>query len=233
MENLYYFLMSLVVLFPFISGLVRLKDIGQTYWPFLLMITAAVIAEVTSYITIGIWKTNTAVINIYSLVECLLIITQFYYWRYYSNTRRWYPLFGLACIIIWIIDNLVSGNVVSSVGVLYRISSAFIIVVLSINEINYLIIHDSRKLLKNARFLICTGFLIYFLYQILLEGSIYIHHMKENATAVKIIELSMYINLFVNIVYGIAVWFIPKRTKLRFKNTAEADLFRDQYHTKV
>lgn len=213
-----YFLMSLVVLFPFISGLVRAREIWQTYWPFVLVLTAAVLAEICNYITIEIWRNNTAVINIYSLVESLLIIAQFYYWRLYSRTRRWYPWFGLACIVIWIIDNLITGNMVTSVGAVFRISAGFILVILSINEINYLLIHDSRNLLRNARFLICTSWLIYFLYQILLEGSIYIHHMKQNTTAVKIIELSMYINIVVNIVYGIAIWFIPKKTKLKFKD---------------
>ena len=65
------------------------------------------------------------------------------------------------------------------IGTIFRVSEAFILVILSINEINYLLINDNKNLLKNARFLICAGFLIYFLYQILLEGSIYISSQQK------------------------------------------------------
>lgn len=221
MKNLNNFLISLVVLFPFISGLVRLRVMSRLYRPFLLLITLAVITEVVNYVLIHFYRQgNSIVINIYSLVESLLIIAQFYYWRLHSRTRRWYPYFGALCIIIWITENLLTGSV-WEIGTIFRVSSAFVVVILSINEINYLLINDNKSLLKNSRFLICAGFLIYFLYQILLEGSFYITLKEDNAMAGRIIAFFVYINLLVNIIYGIAVWFIPKRTSLTFKDRIE------------
>jgi len=218
MKNLDYFLLSMVVLFPWIAGLVRFRNMRKMYRPFILLITIAVLTEIISRITINNFHTNNnAIINIYSLIEYVLIITQFYYWRYHSRTRRWYPYFGLFCVIIWIIENLVMGHVMKDVGTVFRVSSSFIVVILTINEINYLIINENRNLLKNSRFLICIGFLIYFLYEILLEGSIYISQQEKNSTASKIIELSMYVNVLVNIIYGIAVCLIPRRSTITFK----------------
>lgn len=214
------FLLSLVILFPFISGLVRLKNIRNMYLPFIALIAVATVTELASFVTIKHYENNSPVINIYSLAEYGLIIYQFYCWRYYSRTKKWYPVFGVFCMLIWIIENLVIGHI-TYVGPVFRVSSAFVLVILSINEINYLLIHENRNLLKNARFLICTGFLIYFLYQILLEGSIYISQQEKNATADRIIELSMYINALANIVYGIAAWLIPKKTLFNFKNAVE------------
>lgn len=219
--NLKNFLISMVVLFPLISGLVRLSKISRLYRPFLLLIAVAFLTEVINYISIERIRNNSAAINIYSLAESLLIIAQFYYWRYYSRTRRWYPYFGILCIVIWVFDNLYLGNVLTEVGAIYRISAAFVLVVLTINEINYLIINDSRSLLKNARFLICTGFLIYFLYQILLEGSTYIGRKEKNISTRQILELAIYINIVINIIYGIAIWFIPKRISLSLKDRIE------------
>jgi len=65
--------------------------------------------------------------------------------------------------------------------------------------------------------------LIFFLYQILLEGSIYISNQSQQQGSItaRIIEVSSYINAFVNIIYGIAVWYIPKRTSLQFKDRIE------------
>jgi hypothetical protein len=215
------FLMSMTVLFPFISGLVRLRMISRLYRPFLLLIATGVLSEIISRIAINYFRNNAVVLNIFSLTECLLIIAQFYYWRYHSRTRRWYPYFGILCIGIWIWENIFYRNGFVEVGTVFRVSEAFILVILSINEINYLLINDNKSLLKNARFLICAGFLIYFLYQILLEGSIYISSQQKGSIANRIIELSSYINAFVNIIYGIAVWYIPKRTSLQFKDRIE------------
>lgn len=221
------FLLSLIVLFPAISGVIRWKQISPRYRPFIILMMIAVLTEVINYIAIDLTSDNNAVINIYSLVESLLIISQFYFWRYYSNTRRWYPWFGIACIIIWIVENLVISKI-GYVGTVFRISSAFVLITLSINEINYIIINESRNLLRNARFLICTSFLIYFLYQLLLEGSLYISAQGKNAPVDQLIYLYNFMNGFINIIYGIAVWFIPKRTSLHFKNTEEGDIFHVQ-----
>lgn len=217
------FLMSMTVLFPFISGLVRLRMISRLYRPFLLLIATGVLSEIISRIAINYFRNNAVVLNIFSLTECLLIIAQFYYWRYHSRTRRWYPYFGIVCIGIWIWENLFYRDGFVEVGTVFRVSEAFILVILSINEINYLLINDNKNLLKNARFLICAGFLIFFLYQILLEGSIYISNesKQQGSITARIIEVASYINAFVNIIYGIAVWYIPKRTSLQFKNRIE------------
>lgn len=217
----FFFVLSMTILFPFISGLVRVGKISRLYRPFLLLIATGVLTEIINRITINYLRSNNVVINIYSLTECLLIIAQFYYWRFHSRTRRWYPYFGILCIAIWIWENLYYRDVTTEVGTIFRVSEAFILVILSINEINYLLINDNKNLLKNARFLICAGFLIYFLYQILLEGSIYISTQQTGGITNKIIEVSSYINAFVNIIYGIAVWYIPKRTSLVFKDRIE------------
>jgi hypothetical protein len=217
MDPLESFLLSLIVLFPCISGLIRWKKIRQMYQPFVILMTVAALTEVLNFIKIGSLRGNNNInINVYSLIEYLFIIAQFYYWRYYSHTRRWYPWIGLACVIVWIVENLIIGNFIY-IGTVFRISSAFILVILSINEINYVLINESRYLLKNARFIICTGFLIFFLYQVLLEGAIYLTTKGDNPTANKIIDLFNYINAFVNIIYGIAVWYIPKRISLEFR----------------
>lgn len=205
------FLLSLIVLFPCISGLVRWNKIRQMYQPFLILMIIGAVTEFVNYYGGIKGKDNNITLNVYSLLEWTFIIAQFYYWRYYSHTRRWYPYIGIVCLVLWFIEIFYLSNI-REIGVIFRLASAFLIVTLSINEINYIIINESRELLKNARFLICTGFLIYFLYQLLLEGFIYITaDEKDNTTANQIIELSFYINAFVNVIYGIAVWFIPKR----------------------
>jgi len=217
----FFFLLSMTILFPFISGLVRLRTTSRLYRPFYILIAIGVLAEIANRIAIKEFRNNSGVINIFSLTECLLIIAQFYYWRYHSRTRRWYPYFGILCVGIWIWENLFYRSIFLEPGTIFRVSEAFVLVILSINEINYLLINDNKNLLKNARFLICAAFLIYFLYQILLEGAYYISNTQKGNITDKIIEVSSYINACINIIYGIAVWYIPKRTSLHLKDKIE------------
>lgn len=217
MQTLQSFLLSLAVLFPCVSGLIRLRSVSAAYHPFITLVTVAMATEIISFVAIRADGNNSAIINIYSLAEFGLILCQFYYWRLDSRTRQWYPWVAVVCAAGWIAENLVIGNI-NYVGPVFRAGSAFILVILSINEINYLIIHHNRSLLKNARFLICLGFVIYFLYEILYEGSFYISSQENNVTANKIIELFVYINLLVNIIYGVAIWLIPKKIFFNFKS---------------
>jgi hypothetical protein len=113
-------------------------------------------------------------------------------------------------------------------GHVFRISYAFLLVMLSINEINYLITHENRQLFRNARFLICMGFIIFFLYQVLFEGSLYIAETDGNtAISNKIISLAIYVNVLVNIIYAVAMLFIPEQMS-DFDRTMEK--YRKQYH---
>jgi hypothetical protein len=204
------FLLSLVILFPCISGLIRWKQIRQMYQPFLILMFIGTATELLNYFTNPNGRQYSSIINVFSLVEWFFIIAQFYYWRYYSHTRVWYPYIGLVCLVLWFIEILFIGHF-TEVAVIFRLASAFLVITLAINEINYIIINESRELLKNARFLICTGFLIYFLYQLLLEGFIKITADEKDPVAGQIMKLSFYNNAFVNVIYGIAIWFIPKK----------------------
>ena len=212
------FLLSLIILFPFISGLVRWKKIRQMYQPFLILMIIGTVTELLFFFGNPGKEGFGIMLNIFSLVEWGFIISQFYYWRYYSHTRVWYPYIGLVCLVLWIIENFFMHDIME-IGVRFRLASAFLVVTLSINEINYIIINESRELLKNARFLICTGFLIYFLYQLLLEGFIKKTADVNSPTATKIMDLSFFINAFVNVIYGIAIWTIPKRIPSMLKRS--------------
>lgn len=220
MSNFVGFLFSLSVLLPFTIGLLRFTKIHESFRPFLFLIGLAALTELISFISIRIFRTNAVVSNIYCLAECLLILYQFYRWRFHVRPRKWYWIIPILCVLIWLLENLVYFKIMEF-GPAFRVSYAFIVVMLSINEINYLITHENRALFRNARFLICIGFIIYFLYQILLEGALYISATEDNPViSNKIISIVVYINVLVNIIYAIAMWFIPENMS-DFRRTME------------
>lgn len=204
------FILSLVIFFPLVSWLLRYKNMEPGYWPFLWLVALAAITEITSRLCIYYFRTNEAVINIYSLAECMLIIYQFYIWRKNKLARKWIIAIGVLFILVWVVENIIAGTINNFVPV-FRISYAFLLVIISINEINYLITHENRGLLTNARFLICLAFIIFFLYQILFEAAFRISINQSSVVTNKIFEMQIYINLLVNVIYGVAIWFIPRK----------------------
>jgi hypothetical protein len=227
MNNTISFLFSQSILLPLIIGLIRIRKIQTSYYPFVALIILGTLTELLSYAAARLFGNNAVVSNIFSLFECLLILYQFYRWRFYTTPRMWYWAIPALCVLIWIAENLVF-MYITEFRPVFRISYAFVIVMLSINEINYLITHENRQLFKNARFLICIGFIIFFLYQILLEGAYYIS--KTGSTPVisnKIFALQVYINAFVNVIYGAAMLLIPEKM-FDFERTIEK--LKKQYH---
>jgi hypothetical protein len=123
----------------------------------------------------------------------------------------------LGITLLWVIENLVFLRI-TEFPPYYRLVYSFIIVLLSVNQINYLIIHDSRNLLKNAQFLICIAFIIFFMYQILYEIAYQYRDASSDSLAFsrKVSRLFVDMNIFINLLFGVAAYFIPKKEKFSF-----------------
>jgi len=87
---------------------------------------------------------------------------------------------------------------------------AFVLVLLSINQINAMMFNHEGSLLKNPRFILCLGFIIFFLYQIIYEASYYVGSDKSEV-ANKIIMGFGYINFVINLLYAIAIFLITDK----------------------
>ena len=216
------FLLSLSILLPFVIGLIRFRKIHTSYHPFIALIVVGLLAELVSRYSIKRFQNNAVVTNVFFLIECMLILYQFYRWRFYSKPRKWYWIVPVLFVLGWIAEFFVFHNI-TEFSPIFHVSYSFLVVMLSINEINYLITHENRQLFRNARFLICLGFIIFFIYQILLEWS---YTATENKSIGEILTTyQSYINLLTNIIYAIAMLYIPAK-KFDFERTMES--LRDQ-----
>jgi len=89
----------------------------------------------------------------------------------------------------------------------FRVFYAFIIVLLSINQINSMMFYQKVNLLKNPVFIICLAFIIFFLYQIIYEASFFIGS-DQSEVANKIITGFGYLNFFINLMYTAGIYFM-------------------------
>lgn len=208
-------LLSLSVLVPLAAGLYRYRNVDTRYYPFLLLIALGALTEIITTVVIHVFKQSNAPINnVWLLVECMLILYQFYAWRFYMKPRKWYRIVPAIFLAGWLVENVVFG-LFFTFNPYFHAAYSFVIVMLSINEINYLITHDNRQLFRNSRFILCLAFIIYFIYQILLEGAYYVNSERGEEElieiAVTITSYFSYINVLTNIIYAVAIFYIPVR----------------------
>ncbi|HEY4334832.1 MAG TPA: hypothetical protein VGM89_03020 [Puia sp.] len=218
MKPFYIFLLSESILFPFLAGLVRLHRIKRSsYQPFFTLILAGVAAEVLSTFILYVLYGHNAVSNaVYALLEWLLIAWQFRVWGLLRNRKPlFYALLALPCLT-WITENLIFGQIVYF-SPYFQVVYCFLVVMFSINQINFMITHDYRNLFGNPTFLICIGFIIYFLYRIVFNWAYQSSLKGANETSTFIIMLFGYVNALTNIIFAIALLRIPKPQKFTLK----------------
>lgn len=220
MNNLGAFFVSQIVIIPLVIGLIRFNRTVSSYQPFLLLLALAFISESISFICIEVLKTSNAIpFNLYGLAECMVILYQFYVWGFLKRKFRLYIVLAAGLTAGWVTENLLFAHI-ENFSPVFRVTYAFIVVLLSINEINYLIVQDNKNLLRNSRFLICMGFIIIFIYQIIYEASVFVG--SDTILTLKIVFMFNYINAFVNLIYVLAVLLIPVKTAYYFKKHFEA-----------
>ena len=211
MNNLVEFLLSQTVLIPLIIGVVRFGKTDESYHPFLLLLLMAFTSEVISFFCkVVLSSTPEITINLYSLIECMILLFQFHIWGFLKDKRALFYVLVSFFGLIWIVENVVFSKI-EEFNLFFNASYSFVLVLLSINQINHMIIQGTQQLFKNAKFLLCMGFIIYFLYEIIYDGAYFVSHDTYVAAATKIMNMFNYMNAFTNLIYGVAVLLIPKK----------------------
>src|SRR3954465_1276951 len=113
-EPLKNFLFSLTIVFPAIMGLVRYRNADTSYRPFFYYILYSLFNELFVGLYLTPYATKKAsIINweIFNLLECLLLLVQFYYWKRFKNFEKWFlALLGLA-VSGWMTENFVFSGI--------------------------------------------------------------------------------------------------------------------------
>ncbi|WP_298715496.1 hypothetical protein [Chitinophaga sp.] len=214
-------LLSYTILIPLVVALVRVHKIRTSYFPFLVLLLLAFTTEVASEISLRLTRENTAISNIYSLLEIGVILWQFHAWGFLRRRRALLIVLAALSFITWITENIGYGRLETHFCSATVFLNSLIVVFLCINEINALIASYSGTLLRNARFLICLGLMTISIYSLITEGTLLID--PQNAVIDwPIFYIFSITNAIVNVVYAIAVFFIPVRDDYYFSRRFKA-----------
>lgn len=206
-------ILSFAIGIPVIISWVRFKKINPTYYPFIFCLWLGLLNEILSYILSRVFHSNAINNNIYVLLESFLITWQFHEWKLFSRLKSLYIV--LLCIFsaTWIVENFIISKI-SYFSSYFRILYSFVIVLMSISLLNFLLVRERKSLLLNPVFLICATFVVYYTYKVLVEAFWVYGLNSSKEFRVQIYEIFVFINLFSNLTYTLAVLWMP--TKQRF-----------------
>lgn len=202
-------LFSLSVAIAAIIGWIRLQAIGSSYYPFLILLTIATLNEIISFLMVRSGESNAVNVNIYTLLEGLLIVYQFYCWKLFRSQILLAAVWAVL-ILTWITEVLIISGI-DQFSSYHIIVSSLIFVVMSIRCVNQLLVQEHQKLLKHSIFLICFAFVILYTYSALIEIYWIWGLDRSRSFRLNIYRLFYYINLFSNLIYALAVLWIPKK----------------------
>lgn len=196
------------VILPAGLSIFRFKIVMHNYMSFALLMWLGLFNEILSIVLAYTIRNNTVNSNIYVLAEYAIILSLFYKWDNIS-IRKYYFLITMG-VLVWITDNMII-NAINEDNALFRIYYSFVIVLLSIDQVNRIIVYEKRSLVKNASFLICLAFVFYYGFKAFVEVFSAFHLGMGPVFWRNILMILGVANLFSNIIYAIAILCIPSR----------------------
>jgi hypothetical protein len=201
---------SFSIIFPVILGLIRFRIIDVEYRPFLICLFIGLTNEVLSFALSEYRIPNFININCYYLIEAVLFMTFFNNWG--TLKQPYYTPLLLFVIISWSLETLLLSKM-QNFNSYFLILYSLILAILSLMTLSKLISRERKNLLRNAEFIICVAFLIYYTITILSEV-FRMYGLTVNRTfRLNIIYISLFTNLFANLLFTIAIAWMPTKRK--------------------
>ena len=203
--------LNLSILIAGLIALFRFRKMDPAYLPLILLIWIAGLNELLSLILISYnYYIITVNNNIYVLLESLLILWFFKRLKIALNNITIFSLLIFSFLLVWSLENFVLGSIFT-VSSWFRIFYSFIVVLLSINIINHLIVTQKNQIVKMPLFLICIGFVTYFTYKVLIEA-FWLYGLNNSKNfRISVYSILTYLNFLVNLLLALAVIWIPRK----------------------
>lgn len=201
---------SASVFIPGMIGLIRLPQMETRYYPFVCFIWAGCFNEGISIALAMNGKSNYINSNIYVLAASLLLTWFFERNGMFGKARTTYYSLLASLILVWLVEVFWLKHI-TEITSYFRIIFSFIITLLSIRMVNSILVSGTGEIKRNTIFLICMAFSFYFTYRVLVEA-FWIYGLKSSMNfQLLILNVSVFVNLFTNLIYAIALLWIPEK----------------------
>lgn len=206
-KNLSFFL-SLSILLPLIAALIRYRNVSVSYFPLIMVMAVGLVAEILNFIY-NSSIISVVIFNIYSLIEFYLLLNLFHNWKDVIQNKVLYYGTYILLTLVWSLDNLVFHQLITY-QVVYQVMYSGILVLLAVNQSNYLVVNYQESIIKNPKFIISISFIIFYSYKILVE--IFYHFALSGSLKSSIFTIQSFVNVGLNILLFLAILCIPRKS---------------------
>jgi hypothetical protein len=209
------YILSLSIIFAVIIGIVRFRKIDRAYYPFIYYVSLAVLIE-TAYLILmsnGMIEPIRIMLNTYAFFEFGLLAWLFHAWGLFNGNRIFFISLMIGVFITWFVITLIFGTINKEPNLYFRILYSFALVLFAVSTFNKMVVNHRGKIFENAQFWICLGIIIFFTF-FLLDNATKISLVKHNVSRRfrgNLQDLIMYTNVLVNLLYAVAVLWIPRK----------------------
>jgi hypothetical protein len=212
MSNLFLqnFLLSILIAIPAIIGVGRYRLMDASYHPFVWICIMLTLNETLRFIFIMSGVYNFVSYNIASLLNCLLYIWLFHKWGAFNEKRYWLPLLFAIMPLCWLADHfIIDGYQLPSVTHYFRACFSLMLVLLSVNQINRLILSEKKSLLKNSQFLICMCLVAYYTNRIVVD--VFTLKGMSESFLFRLGSFNRSLGIGLNLIFALAALWIPRK----------------------
>lgn len=202
------------IFLPGILALFSFRKIERRYYPFIYCLWIGCANE-----TLSLWlilhKQHSLVnSNIYVLLEAVLL-TWFFKAAGILNTRQKFTWMVLLLLLTWMAENFLFSTIKAN-STYFRIFASVLIVGLSVQLISSQVFDSRQNILLNPQFILCSCFIIYFGFKAMLQSFAIYGWTRDVNFLLKIYSIMLYINLGVNLLYMLAVLWMPRKVSFTF-----------------
>lgn len=196
-------------------GIIRFNKIDKSYYPFIYSVWASLSIEiVVRLLTINRLPYDIiAVLNFYFIIDFTLFFLLFNNWKLFGYNKKVPVAIAAIALMLWVITTfLIAGGIYHS-NYYFPILYSFALIFFSVTAINKFIVNERGNIFKNARFWICLGLIIFYTFFIVTNTTwaTVFHFRTSKGFNRSLHEINVFSNLLVNIMYAIAVLWIPRK----------------------
>lgn len=214
MDSTIRFCLSLSIIPAVIIGIVRYRRINTSYYPFIYNVFLVLIIEIVGQILMqqGNGKMFTTLLNIFSILDFCLFTWLFHNWGLFNRRKDVFVAILSLFAIIWVVITLVF-NKIYIPNFYFRLFYSFVLIFFSVNTFNKVVVHERGKISRNPKFLICLGIIIFYTFFVIVCAT-NLTVLRQSVTRLfraSMQEINVYSNLLVNILYAVAIVWIPRK----------------------
>ena len=214
MDRYVRFYLSLSIIFAVIIGIVRYRKINASYYPFIYNVFLVLLIEVIALILMksGNPKAFTSMLNIFSLIDFALFTWLFHNWGLFNRRKDVFIAILVIFTIAWAaLTPFLNG--LTHPNFYFRILYSFALIFFSVNTFNKVVVHERGNIFRNPKFLICLGIIIFYTFFVMVCVT-NVSVVRQSVTKLfraHLQEINVYSNLLVNLLYAVAILWIPRK----------------------